>query len=414
MPRAKHGLTVRLLMIVSLSGQAFAQAPNHHSVTVGFGPGAAITEQDARDIIQGMNVLLAQQGYCECLVAEFELKSAPQAMMGTPASVDTRADFDAFRTSGVTVNLVEAIDWCGGYNPPALGCAAPGGPVVLERTSPQPALAWLHEFGHAQGLSWSSHNGQAHNPQSGTLMFSRLGGGRIDAVECSALTQPSGVAGYKTLSGAARACISSPPTPGPAALEDLLAAVWIHGVPYDEVTDLGEEGLTRVRDVLQSSVYDLWPNSVLALGVLGTGEDLKILEMILASAAQDQSAVRAKLNVPIAVGYLAARNQDGQATDFITSHFTPKAAEAYFYEQAADHDRLESLSRRFIKANLYAAALAPPTTKMLAYRFDVQQAATVGQFDLRVGVEYFEGLKETSSKVRDLGFADYMRSLGDQ
>jgi Matrixin len=94
-------------------------------------------------------------------------------------SVDSSTDFYSL---GTGINVVTAINWCGGFAPNIIGCATvPGTTLAVVRfSSNQEGILWAHEFGHNQGLG---HRSSSTAVMNGTINTNRR---RVNSTECNA------------------------------------------------------------------------------------------------------------------------------------------------------------------------------------------------------------------------------------
>ena len=94
-------------------------------------------------------------------------------------------------------------------------------------------------------------------------------------------------------------------------VEDLLQRDWHHAMPVTEIVSLNNEQVVELRDYVTDAEYPGIANAVLALGLSGEEEDAELIFQTLmyditsSSGDIDFDVIDAKLNVPIALGYLA-------------------------------------------------------------------------------------------------------------
>jgi hypothetical protein len=84
------------------------------------------------------------------------------------------------------VQVVDQINWCGGFSPNIIGCASvPGNSLVVVRFTPAlEGILWLHEFGHNKGRN--------HRTDPNAVMAPSIGATRthVNATECAAYEVP--------------------------------------------------------------------------------------------------------------------------------------------------------------------------------------------------------------------------------
>ena len=274
----------------------------------------AISEARVNEILSKMEtILLEPGGNPQCADVTFRQTQPPEEYAaGLPNSV-VNGSMEELRNSGYSVNIVVQIQYCSGFvaaqGQSFSGCTRRGSrPITLKRTgASKEAYLWLHEIGHSQGL--------IDRPQTeeGWVMRGLLyeSNNKVSSEECDAFL---GEQNFPILEVANDGL----------AFEELLKSQWSHEFPYEQIQALNEDEVQRVRDAIVNKDYAAWPNAVLILGLRGNTSDLELFEFVINERSEDYDVIDAKVNVPIALGYMAVQNASTEILDLINRFENPR------------------------------------------------------------------------------------------
>lgn len=465
----RHRFIVYTIALVSIFDNSISsvKADTHHQLSVGVHEDVQVDEtikvdrQVLEKVLARVNKI-TQSDFIEdyaCSDLVFKLESMTIVSNNLPSIIRTQADFDAYQSSPYTVHIVEAIDWCGGStpNPQAIGCARRGGPLLVERYF-RPlveSVAWVHEFGHTQGLSKDT-DGNPHSTRDRAIMRAGIGERTLGLTqaECNILVKPSTIArsevfatklvvaanGQAVEPTEALAVAASPSEPGlggnevplSADVSDLIGNVYENGVPVDASLSLSDVELNEIRQIVDRQESDYLPNAVIVLGQAGDAADGPRLINLLSSEASPATR-EAKLLVPLALGYLAARTQDLGLVDFLTKHTQPSAAAGFF---SGDAFIKQKYAERFAGAALTglafsgaravtarskspdpssastdrsSAAAALSQMSPVAIEDEAKEQINEAAAGLGLPTEHLENLHNLSSDVSALGLVEVLR-----
>ncbi len=386
-------------------------ADTQHELKIGAFADGIISLSAVKANVDAMNRLVADSGHQECSGVTFKLVLGPQKYGPNIPKFVGNGNFNQFRNSGFSVNVVSQVQECGGFvvarGQSFAGCTNIGSfPVaVIPSNQQMRPLLWLHELGHSQGLSDRCDdrpNGCRSNigwVMAGVLDRRNV---KIGSDECRRL---DGEQNFPILVQTDTTIENS--------VDDILAQDWNHAMPVLNILALDEEDKARLRDVLKGTDTTLWANAVLALGLVGNEEDgaaiLSVLDSPILSvdpAAEqgevDFAVIDAKLNVPIALGYLANRTQSAEAINELAQLVAP-VRNTPLFDGFVDQDA----------ANEYAAALARNVAVGLALSdMTATDAANLRSRD--VFDSNFRGANRSSSLNMDEAFIGKLDGLSDE
>ena len=311
--------TFQTALLCAILGTA-GQADTVHELKIGTFADGILTATGAKRIVDKMNGIVLNSGRPECAGVSFKIVKGPEKYGATiPKSVGN-GNFSQFRNSGYSINVVSQILECGGHvvasGQSFAGCTNLGSfPVtVVPGDSGLRHVLWLHELGHSQGLNDRCDdrpNGCRSNigwVMAGVLDTRNV---KLGSDECRML---DGEQNFPILVQAE--------DHGEDTVDALLAQNWHHAMPVLTLLALDDTETARLREILAGEDRTLWANAVLALGLSGNAEDRDLLLAVLnapiaATGEQaeegevDFAVIDAKLNVPIALGYIANRTLSG-------------------------------------------------------------------------------------------------------
>ena len=153
---------------------------NHHTAI-------PITEAEADQILgDGTNVIQTGNGPGDVPCAVELVRTGGIGTFPAPRFINSSADMDAAELLPGQVQVVDQINWCGGFSPNIIGCASvPGNSLVVVRFNPNlEGILWLHEFGHNKGRNHRNDQNAVMAPSIGTTRT------HVNAVECAAYEVP--------------------------------------------------------------------------------------------------------------------------------------------------------------------------------------------------------------------------------
>jgi hypothetical protein len=355
-------LKVFLMLCLFWVEPVLAQSIVVHHLTVAANSSLFVTDNEVGKIIVEMNRVIAAKSYpwdVSCPV-EFER----QGSVISDPNLATSGTYDELKASraryapSANVLVVLSLKCSTGVD---LGCDDTWNePIVSKSSPPYDALVWLHERGHSVGLPHSAdapfEDTNAPNNEGYRFMFWRIGASHVGKTvdECShfensnlpSVTRTAGVAvpaipsnplsprtqfaqgllpdskvtiGVDpTLEGAARKAGLTQP-----AL-DIVGSPWLERAPVESIRALHPEDIKSIRSLFGESDLpnQFWPQAIQTLGLVGSGDDLRIFQRVLSyslppvNANSDSEAIQrmrallqTKLAAPEALGILANREK---------------------------------------------------------------------------------------------------------
>jgi hypothetical protein len=405
-----------------LSG-AMAQADTVHELKIGTFADGILTATGAKRLVEKMNGVLANSGQQACSGVSFKIVKGPEKYgANIPKSV-AEGNFNQFRNSGYSINVVSQILQCGDYvvtqGQSFGGCTSMRSfPItVVPGDSGRRYLLWLHEIGHSQGLPDRCDdrpNGCRSNigwVMAGVLDARNL---KLSAEECRML---DGDQNFPILIQAENV--------GESTVDELLAQDWNHAMPVPMLLALDDTETARLREILSGEDRSLWANAVLALGLSGTAEDSALLlnvlnAPILAGAeAQEESeidfgVIDAKLNVPIALGYLANRTLDGSVVGDLGSLADPTGNMQWFQgfsDAEAEQEYSAALSRN-VAVGLALSDMTATNSSNIQSRdlFESNFRGANRNSLLEMDESFVEELDNLSQEVSEQGLANVLQT----
>ena len=289
--------------------------------------------------------------------------------------------------------IVVQIQYCSGFvaaqGQSFSGCTRRGSrPITLKRTgASKEAYLWLHEIGHSQGL--------IDRPQTeeGSVMRGLLyeSNNKVSSEECDAFL---GEQNFPILEVANDGL----------AFEELLKSQWSHEFPYEQIQALNEDEVQRVRDAIVNKDYAAWPNAVLILGLRGNTSDLELFEFVINERSEDYDVIDAKVNVPIALGYMAVQNASTEILDLINRFENPRQNVELFGDLPSielEEEYAKATARNAAFGFALARANESPAMKVRSGAFLSMQAdqLAAGTYSLDVGSAFFEDLNALSARA---------------
>jgi hypothetical protein len=144
----------------------------------------------------------------------------------------------------------------------------------------------------------------------------------------------------------------------------------VHGMPLGLIKQLSQEDIQSIRSMLSTGVPNpAWPQAIDALAVVGTAEDVKLVQRALnlpvaavgpgaskESVAEFRNLLRLKLSAPIALGIIANRTQSESAVETLSQIAQVENATKLVGEGAANALSKSALNGLAV-ANTPAAAM---------------------------------------------------------
>ena len=360
-----------------------------------------------------------------------------------------------FAATGTSIQVVNSISYCNGPSGlfgAILGCARPGGPIVVvpRSTRARDAQVWAHEMGHAQGLTVTFPGYvEGHSKLNAALMYAYAAAQRwtLTADECqqfaSNQTFPPVSAPFEVLVTGldARAVIGSPdPTdtvvevggegapevlaqgemvdiilPDPVVLSDsdsepeigfdpatYLGAEWVHGMDVPTVLEHAEPLLSASIRAIDARDYALWPNAVLVIGFLGDEGATGLLDQVMQDSGGREAEAAfqvndARINSATAYGYIAAQ---GNMAGFerLTALLNPRGniSNLDFADERSPDVLSQELARSAHIGLAIAAANNPEAAVLLEFQ---RNESALNNIDLGVTLDFFDGLEQLTAQV---------------
>jgi hypothetical protein len=243
-----------------------------------------------------------------------------------PFSISSEPAFKKMTAAQGSVKVVGEIKWCGKFAPNIVGCATrPGrglsvvryhtnGPAAIE------AVIWAHEFSHTSG--------NPHRDFSSALMHPSIALTHVelDADECTRLTNGSaaaaGTGSPAVVDGAPEVHVAqvAPASEAPTMpVEEFVEALWFEGTPYNLASQYSVEDVPTLEAILEDNAEaESWPTAIATLGAIGgdRARDVLIDKLLNENPNGPMSATEylTRSNALIALGWLAAKDQDPEAT----------------------------------------------------------------------------------------------------
>ncbi|MCL4189795.1 MAG: hypothetical protein KJZ85_19515 [Rhodobacteraceae bacterium] len=319
-----------VLLLAAHAGLAQPAAADPFLITVGIARHAAkaYTPGQGRAIVEEMNrVLGSQKAKHDTSDCPVRFAFAGIKTLDLPAAINGEDSYRrVVRQNATPVVLVDKITACMVGNTLKTGvfagCSFPDSAAAVTWTMTTQgnlaiatsALMWLHEFGHSQRL----------NHSTATKSFMRATISHEDSMvpeaDCRSLGRtnrafPAALPGTPVV-------VAGEPQAAPMAsgIEGLLGALWMEDVPVADLLEVSDE-VAVLREILSDpGRAGLWPNAVLALGVLGDAGDVgRLAEFHRALGAGERTPAAAEtlFNLPLAMGMLGGRTGEPAAEAFL-------------------------------------------------------------------------------------------------
>lgn len=390
-----------LVMLIAFGNYSTSYAQTTHELIVGRAFDNTIRDSDVQSIVTKANKILAGVPHASCRTTKLLKTVGAQTFSDDlPRAITSRQDFNKIRDSGYSVNVVSQILWCGGHvvkqGQSFGGCTTIGNePVIVTRRSRSiEATIWLHEIGHAQGLSDRCEDRKSTGCRKdvGWVMagFAHRSNSKISEAECSAYAKEQTFP----------IIVEDGLFEDEGMTIDLLSGEWLHGVPLDAILSATPDQIEQARDIVRSLEGGALPNAILALGLVGEEADAVLFNEVMLLPAGNQKLIDAKLNVPIALGYLFNRFETRSIFGTLTEFRKPFDNFDYLegiddfdvrveYARAISRNALVGISM----AQFQNGSFAPAIVNYIGTQRASQEA---GAYDLQVGNEFFDALDEIS------------------
>jgi hypothetical protein len=397
-------------------------AETQHELKIGTFADNILSASSAQRAVDKMNSLVANSGHAECSGVTFKIVLGPQKYGPTiPKSVGG-GNFNLFRNSGFSINVVSQVQECGNFvvtrGQSFAGCTSTGSfPVTLipSNSELRPFL-WLHELGHSQGLHDRCDDREdGCRSNIGWVMAGVLDkrNTKLGSDECRRL---DGEQNFPILIEGDASIENS--------VEEILRQDWNHAMPLLAILALGESDKSRLREALSGGDTSLWANAVLALGLVGTEDDafgvLKVvLEAPILSAGPEAEAgeidfgvIDAKLNVPIALGYIANRTQSPDVIGQLGSLADP-VSNVSLFDGFTDIEATSEYSAALARNVAVGLALSDmtatnPSNLQSRDLFESNFRGANRSVDLNMNEDFVEKLDALSREVSERGLNDVL------
>lgn len=242
-----------------------------------------------------------------------------------PFSINSRRDFRKVNDKDVSVKVVGEINWCGRLGASIIGCASrPGSSMAVVRINgrTREAILWVHEYGHTTG---SSHRDVARQVMRPSLRSTMR---EVNSTECNLVLSemnldPTGPMGLGEEDEVIAVESSTTEDAVVGDVEAFVSETFFEGVPYLQAVEFGAEVIPVLTEIIgDPERVEMWSNSVATLGAIGSEEAEEALMQFLFDRPVDELTATeylAKSNVPVALGWLASRDDDGSAIETLIS-----------------------------------------------------------------------------------------------
>ena len=221
------------------------------------------------------------------------------------------------------VHVVRTINCCKGIQTPVLGCSRAGQGMILFSdvdhawTRDAKGVLWAHEYGHKKGL--------LHRNEGGAIMAKVIAETHNSVTPC----ERDHYLGVSNLP--CQAIVASTVTPH-LDVKTFVRQVFIEGIPYEEGASYASSDLSTLTSMLNDCADKLyWPNIVNLLGMIGDIRAFKILKDFLESDSVAKCgpiphfSYLGKEAVPVALGYILAKNNDPEILKYLGEGLNPRA-----------------------------------------------------------------------------------------
>ena len=238
-----------------------------------------------------------------------------------PFSINSKAHFRKVDDTDFSIKVVGEINWCGRLGASIIGCASrPGSSMAVVRIdgATREAILWAHEYGHTTGSPHRDVPRQVMRPMLRADMI------EVNDPECNLLLTEMNLDPTLPMGFVAENEIISVDTSATedSTVEDLeafVSAKYFEGVPYAQAVQFDEDAVPLLTEIIgDPERVELWANSVATLGAIASeNAEEALLAFLLADPSADLTATEylAKSNVPVALGWLAARDTDKSAVE---------------------------------------------------------------------------------------------------
>ena len=239
-----------------------------------------------------------------------------------PFSISSRADFRKVNDKDSSIKVVGEINWCSTLGVNIIGCASrPGSSMAVIRIPnlKNEAILWAHEYGHTTGSPHRNVAKQIMRPRLRQTMV------ELNATECNRMltqmnldpTSPMGMVSEDEVIAIEASSNESSTAGDVEEVEAFVGETFFEGVPYNQAIKFDAEDVPILISIIDNPErVENWANSVATLGAIGTEEAEKaLLDFLFDQPSADLTAIQylAKSNVPVALGWLAARDEDNSA-----------------------------------------------------------------------------------------------------
>ena len=378
-----------------------------------------MTNNRADKIIKSISSVLrnAEFGGYSCKDLSFIREGSVTKNPSVKEYINTKSELNALLNStNSSVFIVRSINYCGGPVPAGVvGCAAKGSSIVVEdftANTKRASIAWLHEYGHSQGLSRATDS-KPHTTRANAVMNARISTNTtgVTSKECQYFKKASSRFPVKTGLTAEIKSLDEEDAviaDDESKIEKLLHEGWIE-LPIEELKELSETEVNEIRQILFNiEKSELWANAITALATVGKRGDIDLLKSIISlnSKAESRAIQRAILQIPFSIAVISKRHNSETGVNFLIRNSNPNNSNRLFELQL---DQLLSFSQQFsVQSTRALALMGQDSQKAKDAISNVKNANEVGQFDLGVSSDFFEQLEEITKDIDRLGVEKYL------
>jgi matrixin len=411
-------------MLCVLVRSASVRAGQEIKLTIGHHPKIQFTDSEADQILTEATNIVAKQDGPGDVICDISLERSGTVKISSkyPLEINSAGQFNDAKQLGTNVVVVDRIRYCGGFGSGILGCGSvPGHCFVVVRNvvsngTSGPVIkgqVWAHEFGHNRGLP--------HTNRKRALMypFALMQNRELDQSESQ--TYATGTAGVQPITVATSDVTNSEPEsdPSPALepIEQVVRAVYPHGLPYTLLKQYPKASAGTLREMLHSAADKPYQGQIAgALCVIGDTPDFPIVKSFIEESAKpgDDIAIGNKEAAMTALGYLLAKTKSDEVLQFLRGSVTDQGWQKRELTWLTPDD---PASTRAIKSLKMAAIAALALSGTDEARTTLQQLADqkLGPMDEDPNVQAIIKQAPTEiDKVKKMGLEDYSRHQPDR
>lgn len=324
-----------------------------YRLSIGRVASVPLSNAEADRILAGATKVLRDRDSASDVGANVVLqRSGDVRVISGPGVVSSPEDRARIGASGVTIGIVDAIQFCSSGKPGVVGCTPIGGNyMVLVRQSRYEDIIWAHELGHMTGLNHRAGNDALMNVSAGASRRSLVSN------EAGAFEKRRGGSGVAAIVSEAT---TSGDGPAPQSAGEFLNTLYIHGIPYSHVANFGPADAEKFKAVLRNpSLKSQWVNASVALAAVGTPDAVNhVRDFVAAGRGQlGHREYQAKLAAVVGLGY-GARKANPAALDQLAKYTSTDAWKKEVHWTAPESSTNETEEKTLTSASFSGLAIS--------------------------------------------------------